>query len=34
MAENKGTAILKTRKKIYLCFATSDQCSHEGNVTS
>lgn len=33
MVENKGTSIFRTRKK-YLCFATSDQCSHEGNVTS
>ena len=34
MAENEGTVIFKTRMEIYLCFATSDQCSHEGNVTS
>lgn len=31
--KKKGIAIFKTRKN-YLCFATSDQCSHEGNVTS
>ena len=34
MVENEGTIIFKTRTEIYLCFATSDQCSHEGNVTS
>lgn len=32
--DNKGIATFKTREKSYLCFATSDQGSHEGNVTS
>lgn len=34
MVENKKETLFSKQEKNYLCFATSDQCSHEGNVAS